>query len=162
MDCEDLDFPDATFDAVTSRIAPHHFLDITRAIREIARVLRPGGQLALEDSCVPADPELDRFLNDVEKLRDPTHVRSYSEREWREMLEAAGFTLRTSRMYRKTHAVAEWVERSGIGQVAQDRLYAAFGASSPAARAYFYIQYDGEGAVRFTDDKLILRADLPG
>jgi len=40
-DAHDLPFEDATFDVVTCRRAAHHFMDITQALREMKRVLRP-------------------------------------------------------------------------------------------------------------------------
>lgn len=159
MDVEALDLPDAAFDVVTCRIAPHHFLNIAQALREIARVLRPGGQFALEDSCAPADPALDAFINDVEKLRDATHGRNYTAMEWESMLHAAGFTIGPREIYRKTHDVADWIARAGIDEAATERVYAAFAAATPAARAYFDLQFAGDRAITFTDEKLLLRAD---
>jgi SAM-dependent methyltransferase len=42
MDAMAMDFPDASFDLVVGRAILHH-LDLDRAVREIDRVLRPGG-----------------------------------------------------------------------------------------------------------------------
>jgi SAM-dependent methyltransferase len=47
MDAESLDFPDATFDAVTSLCAVRHFPDVGRAIGEMCRVLKPRGHLVV-------------------------------------------------------------------------------------------------------------------
>lgn len=43
-DAEQLDFPDETFDVVFSHGVLHHTPDINSAVREIHRVLRPGGK----------------------------------------------------------------------------------------------------------------------
>lgn len=51
-DMRELPFADATFDVVVSRAAIHNLYDATdraRAIREVARVLKPGGHALIED-----------------------------------------------------------------------------------------------------------------
>jgi ubiquinone/menaquinone biosynthesis C-methylase UbiE len=158
-DVEALGFADASFDAVTCRIAPHHFLDIKRAVREIARVLKPGGVFVLEDNVAPESKRFDAFVNDVEKRRDPTHVRSYTVAEWRAMLAEAGLPVQRVRHYRKTHDVADWIGRSGIDSATADSVYAAFSAADKVTRRHFRIGFDDTGrATTFTDDKVILRA----
>jgi len=77
-------------DVVTSRLAAHHFADAAGAFREIARILRPGGLLVLVDNYAPDDPELQRFINEVETLRDPSHVRNYTVAGWSDLLQQAG------------------------------------------------------------------------
>jgi ubiquinone/menaquinone biosynthesis C-methylase UbiE len=43
---ENLPFPDSTFDIVTVRHAPHHFANVTVAIREMARVAKNGSEVS--------------------------------------------------------------------------------------------------------------------
>ncbi len=52
---EDLPFPEAKFDVVTSTFAFHHFPDDLKAVvlGEIHRVLRPGGRLVIADYGTP-------------------------------------------------------------------------------------------------------------
>jgi ubiquinone/menaquinone biosynthesis C-methylase UbiE len=159
MDVEALQFPEACFDAVTCRIAPHHFLDIDRAIAEIARVLRTGGAFVVEDSVVPDDPALDAFLNDVEAIRDPTHVRSLTAGEWESKLKASGFLLARSTTHVKIHDVAEWIERAGMADGGAARVYAAFDAAPDEAVRRFAIEFSHGRAARFADEKIIIRAE---
>ncbi|HEY8473121.1 MAG TPA: class I SAM-dependent methyltransferase [Natronosporangium sp.] len=48
-DVADLPFPDGSFDLITSSLSLHHWDDPAAAGRELARVLRPGGQLVIYD-----------------------------------------------------------------------------------------------------------------
>lgn len=47
MDAESLDFPDASFDTVTSSLSTCTFPDSIQALREMARVCKPGGRILL-------------------------------------------------------------------------------------------------------------------
>ena len=76
-----LPYDDAIFDLVTCRIAPHHFGDVLPFVHEAARVLRPGGRLAVVDNVVPEGPGGD-YVNAFEKLRDPSHARCLTLSEW--------------------------------------------------------------------------------
>lgn len=91
---EKLPFRDASFDIITARQAPHHFADIRAAVREMARVAKPGARVVIVDSTAPpgheTQPDLATQWNRIEQLRDPSHVRNYSPSEWRAMIEDAG------------------------------------------------------------------------
>ena len=52
-------------------------------------------------------------VEQAEKLRDPTHVRSYSEQEWRSFLEAAGLEVEQVELFEKRHPLEEWLDRAG-------------------------------------------------
>jgi len=83
-DAEHLPFAAETFDRVTCRIAAHHFPDIRAAVAEMARV--SNRLLVIEDNVFRGEN-----VEEAERLRDPTHVRSYSEDEWKEMVTGAAF-----------------------------------------------------------------------
>jgi hypothetical protein len=87
-----------------SRIAPHHFDDIGTAMGEMARV--SNSLLVIEDTQYTSEE-----VEAAEKLRDPTHVRSYSEEEWRELLESAALEVERVEHYRKTHDFEDWLAR---------------------------------------------------
>jgi len=162
IDAEAIPHPDASFDAVTVRVAPHHFLDVGKAVREVARVLKPGGVFILDDSVAPDEVALDRYLNALERLRDPTHVRSLNRAEWEAHLAAAGLVIGRSTIYRKAHGVDEWLATAGVTPEVDRAVREMLASAPPAAIERFAIGSDAQGRpVRFEDEKLILRADKP-
>ncbi len=60
MDGENLDLPDASFDAYLSRVGLIYFPDRQRALAEARRVLKPGGRIAV---AVYSTPEQNRFFS---------------------------------------------------------------------------------------------------
>lgn len=160
-DAEALPFADGSFDLVTCRIAPHHFPDVGQAVREWARVLRPGGRVTLEDSVVPDDAELDSFMNTLERIRDYTHGRSYTEREWRAFFHGAGLEVLHTETWSKDHPFQDWMERGAMLDSRQDwqHVEEMLRAASPEAQAAFGIKLDESGTpLVFADQKLILIA----
>ena len=161
-DVEALPFRDAAFDRVTCRIAPHHFPDLRTGLSEMVRVTRPGGRIGIIDSVVPGEPSLDAFLNGVEKVRDPSHVRSYRVEEWLEFLGGAGLLLLQAASLWKTHAFPEWVARTGRSRAVQREVETIFLSAFPLARESFRIRTDGGRVVSYSDEKAIFVAKKPG
>jgi len=156
---EALPFPEQSFDAVSCRIAPHHFQDIAEFLREVRRVLKPGGILLLEDNVVPETPLLGALLNRVEKLRDPSHCRSLSPAEWLEKIQAAGLTVEVSAMDRKRHEMSEWLDRSRTPTPAREEIRILLKDGGAEAAAAFLLEFDPRvGVVAFTDEKLLVKA----
>ena len=90
---EQLPFANQEFDIVTVRLASHHFAGNAAAVGEMARVTRPGGRVVVVDNYGPEDQALDDQLQHIEKLRDPSHVRSYRLSGWRKFLGDAGLNI---------------------------------------------------------------------
>jgi ubiquinone/menaquinone biosynthesis C-methylase UbiE len=152
-DAQALPFPDSSFDIVTCRIAPHHFPGPAAFVREVRRVLRPGGRFLLEDTVVPAG-EPAAYINHIERLRDPSHVRSLSVDEWWGLLLEAGFTVLHIETFRKRHDLAEWMERMQTPPEAQAEVRAAFVGAPPTVRRAFEVERDERGQpVAFWDLK---------
>jgi SAM-dependent methyltransferase len=112
-DATALPFADASFDLATCRLAAHHFTDVAAAFRDVRRVLRPGGRFVLVDNYAPVEPALDTFINELEKLRDASHVRNHTIAGWRELLEGAGLRTSVESDLMTTKITTEgWLERS--------------------------------------------------
>lgn len=140
---EALPFANGSFDVVACRIAAHHFDDVAAAVREMARVTR---RLVVIEDTLYADEQVEA----AERLRDPTHVRSYTEAEWRTYVTEAGLEIERVEHFPKRHFLGPWLERTGcVGQTAEQvrRLLAG--------------RLDDEGSV-WLDTKIGLRARRAG
>ncbi|MGB9966354.1 class I SAM-dependent methyltransferase [Halobacterium hubeiense] len=157
-DAERLPFATNSFDAVTCRIAAHHFPEPTDFVTEVARVLKPGGTLAFEDNVAPDDEVLDDFLNRVERIRDPTHVRSHRVGDWLRWFADAGLTVETSRVVTKTLDYDDWVANVDLSAERRERLEAAFADRPPETTEAFEIMDSEAGIESFANLKLLLRA----
>ncbi len=161
-DAEAIPFRDGAFDRVTCRIAPHHFPDVRTALSEMARVTCPGGRIGIIDSVVPGEPSLDAFLNGIERVRDPSHVRSYRVEEWLELLSGAGLILLQTASLWKTHSFPEWVARTGRPKAVQSEIETIFLSAFPLARETYRIRAEGGRVVSYSDEKAIFVAKKAG
>lgn len=158
-DAEDLPFPAGAFTILTCRIAPHHFPDVPRALGEFHRVLRrKGGRMVIIDTLLPDDPEIAEFYQKMERLRDPTHVRAFTRREWVAMIEQAGFAVEETRVFEKTHDFQEWARRAGLNREGVQRLNRFFIEAPATAQEYFRIETFAGEAESYTDRKLLIYA----
>ena len=92
MDAQQLEFSDGSFDAVVSTFVFCSVPDPVAGLREIRRVLRPGGKLYMLEHVLSHKPVLRQLMN----LVNPVVVRVMGaniNRETRLNLEFAGFTV---------------------------------------------------------------------
>lgn len=161
-DAEALPFLAGSFDAVTCRIAPHHFPNPPAFVTEVARVLKPGGRFVLIDNVAPADPALGAFLNEVEELRDESHVRCLPVAEWETLLADAGLELLLSRSGRKTHNLGTWLARVDTPPDRAGAVEAMLLGASDPAQAHFTIEARQGRVQSFTVDDWMVLAGKPG
>ncbi len=110
---ESLPFADGSFDVVACRTAAHHFADIRAAAREMARVSRD--RVLIVDTTHMGDA-----IEEAESLRDPSHVRNYTEAEWRGIVGETGLGIDDVRLFSHTFDFAAWLARTGCeGEEAQ-------------------------------------------
>jgi SAM-dependent methyltransferase len=112
---EHIPFDDGAFDVVVTRIAPHHFEDIRAAVAELERV--SNRLVVIEDTLYSSERN-----EQAEKLRDPTHVRSFTEDEWRELLSEAGLEVEQVECFEKEHPLEDWLARTGCEGAEAERV----------------------------------------
>ncbi|HXF05956.1 MAG TPA: methyltransferase domain-containing protein [Blastocatellia bacterium] len=139
-DARALPFGNGSFDLVTCRMAAHHYPRLEDAVREMARVLRPGGRLVVSDTVPPADEVADRFINAVEALRDPTHVRDWSVAEWRAAFSGAGLAIEACEEIELELEFEPWVERSGTPPELRQVLAVMLTQAPPRLRELFAVK----------------------
>ncbi len=161
---EKLPFADASFDLVTCRVAPHHFVDIRAFVSEALRVLRSGGRLLVADTSVPDGlPHLDEWQNRVEWLRDRSHVRNYSPGEWSTMLTAVGFAVEQIERCDEAKPITlqDWMAKSGCTGDAAEQVEQMFHDATHDARREFSIEQLADGDVAFKWMRVVLAARKP-
>lgn len=99
FDVQQMPFRDETFDVVVCNHVMEHVGDDAVAMREVRRILKPGGWAMLQ---VPIALALDRTIEDpeartdqerIDKFGQEDHVRLYSRPDYIGRLRAAGFAV---------------------------------------------------------------------
>ena len=93
-----LPYDDGAFDAVVSCNMFHYIRNPLTALREMQRVLRPGGALVITDWC--DDYLWCRLCDWYLRLFSPAHVRVYRERDCLRMLKETGHAAARVERYR--------------------------------------------------------------
>lgn len=149
-----LPFPDGDFAMLACRFSAHHWQDVSSGLSEARRVLAPGGVAVFADVIAPPFAAADTHLQAVELLRDPSHVRDYTEAEWCAMLQHAGFMITKVTKARLHLNFADWIARMRTtpDRAAAIRTLQSFASSEVAG--HFAIEPDGS----FTVDTLLIEA----
>ena len=118
---EHLPFADGSFDVVVCRIAAHHFPDIEAAVAEMTRVSE---RLLVIDDLLHDGEDVE----EAHRLRDPTHVRSYTEDEWRELVVANGFEVEQVEIFGgRRLALEPWLDRVDVPAADRPRILELLG-----------------------------------
>ncbi|HET6944696.1 MAG TPA: methyltransferase domain-containing protein [Gaiellaceae bacterium] len=101
---EDLPFADGSFDAVACRLAAHHFADVLAGVREMARVAKH--RVVICDNTFVSE-----VSEEADRVRDPSHVRNYSQPEWHSFFELAGLRVADERFLERPLEIEPWLAR---------------------------------------------------
>ncbi|MCB0139506.1 MAG: class I SAM-dependent methyltransferase [Caldilineaceae bacterium] len=147
-DVEQLDFGEGEFDLVVSRYSAHHWPHPQVAINEFARVLKPGGLLLLDDIVSYDSHMCDSYLQTIEVLRDPSHVRDHTPQQWCAMFAAAGLQADVPYEGGVWIDFASWVERMNTPATAVAAIQQLFGVAPAEVQQSLQIAPNGDFTFR--------------
>jgi ubiquinone/menaquinone biosynthesis C-methylase UbiE len=111
-DAYSLPYAAAKFDLASCAYALHHMENPAAAMKELARVVRPGGRLALVDIFVPdgCDPAV---ANAIERARDASHCSTLLRGELLALCTDAGFRVSSSEPAERLRSFNDWMHIAG-------------------------------------------------
>jgi SAM-dependent methyltransferase len=145
-----LPFETGCVDLALTRLALHHMADVRGVVGEIARVTRDGGRIGLFDLTTSESTDESAYLNLVERLRDPSHVRALPISEAVQVVGLAGFELDRVNTTELELDVDDWIARaaqsSDEARRAHELLVDAVGTRRFGGRR---VRRDEAGKVKF-------------
>lgn len=85
-------FEDNFFDIIVTRYVLHHFPKIEHTFKELARVIKNGGQLLIADP-TPNENDITRFVDAYMKMKPDGHIKYYTKDEFEQLGKNVGFSL---------------------------------------------------------------------
>jgi SAM-dependent methyltransferase len=104
-----LPFRDELFDAVTCRLVLNHARRPERIIKEIVRVLRPGGILILAELLGVDNPVKRATQNAIEERRNAAHVAARGAEQYNKLLTDAGLQIEAKETVTFERGLDEWL-----------------------------------------------------
>lgn len=144
---EHLPFASASFSLVVSRHAPHHFRNVPAFLREVHRVLKPGGRFVLADQITPHEDMAD-WVDFYQRTRDPSHFSQPTVTQWQELLREAGFRQGDERIVPYRLEFAWWTQQSGCSPETVDALRQHALKADPITRDRMGLEFDEAGQVQ--------------
>ena len=143
-DTQQLAFADGVFDAVTCRHAFHHYVDGMAAMREMARVVCPGGRVVVADTIAPDDVEATVVMHAIETRRDPSHVRNRDRASLIAVFEAVGLRVERIESTKTVQVFESWCSRTDVDDVTREQLWELFTSKTSVQAAFDVEERDNQ------------------
>ncbi len=104
-----LPFREEMFDAVTCRVVLNHVRHPERILREIVRVLRPGGILVLGELLGVDNPVKRATQNAIEERRNAAHVAARGIEQYNKLILDAGLQIEAKEVVTFERELDEWL-----------------------------------------------------
>ena len=116
-DCEALSFPDASFDAVTVAFGVRNFEHLDLGLREMCRVLRPGGHLVILELSTPDRFPMKQLYRLYSRCFIPLVGRTLSHDD-----NAYTYLPESIRAFPQDEVMSQSIRRAGFSEVRFKRL----------------------------------------
>ena len=146
------------FDVITAFETIYFWPNLPNTLKEIKRVLKPGGTFIIMDVMSPGHPVRNIWLQTVEALRDTSHVQNYASGEWLSLITEAGLIARALITDRLPLEFSSWIARMRTPEVLSQAIRLYQESASAEVKAYFELQDDGS----FTSDTIMAEAQKAG
>lgn len=147
---ESLPFPDCSFSIVVCRYAIHHFADPDLPMAEIARCLRPWGRVAVADMIADEHAGRAAAMNEIERLRDPSHVRALSASELQGLVVRHGLEAHFADTRTVRRPLEPWLEQSATPAAACEEIRRRLGADiAGGAATGMQPRREADGSISF-------------
>lgn len=116
-DCMQLSFADESFDAVTAAFGIRNFKDLDTCLRELHRVLQPGGHLSIVELSAPVRPPMSWFFKIYSHTLLPLYARIVSKDK-----SAYRYLISSIEAFPQGEEMTQILRKAGFEQVTFRRL----------------------------------------
>lgn len=154
-DAENLPFEENSFDIITCRYAAHHFPHPKRFVEEVYRTLKPGGRFLFVDNVGHENSSYDIFINQLDKIRDSSHVRALRISEWKEMFRQFDLQIIQQKARNKTLPFDEWVKRMLQSPQEIEQVVHFILQAPNDIKEYYHVKIENNNIKSFTLDEWV-------
>lgn len=121
-DATALELDDASFDGAVTRFSLHHIPAPWRVVAEMARVVRPGGWVIVSDFIADPDRGAYAAVEEIERLRDPSHWSCLTAPQLSAIGEGLGLELESEQLIPFDLDYEDWLRRGSGGPAAGELI----------------------------------------
>lgn len=152
-----LPFRDERFDAVVCRMMLHLSRKPEHILRDVVRVLRPGGIFVMADVLSVDDPVRRATQNAIEERRNPAHVAARSIQQYRDLITGVGLRVEAEEVVTFERELEEWLAEMAADAAVTATVRDMFEAGLETDAAGMHARRQGEKLV-FDQRLFYLRA----
>ena len=152
-----LPFANDSFSIVITRYSFHHLLDPLHVLREMKRVCDSvnDGRVAIVD--IALDPMKVKAFNQMEKIRDPSHICALTFDELKRMMEEDGLTNIRTGHYEVSHQLNEHLQTSfPVNPEDINKIRKIFSEDMGKDNLGLKIRFDAENSIQFCTPIVIM------